>query len=109
MTPGAGSALACTPAKTFSKTRGTDGRMVGCVSARFATSLSTDSAKIISKPMPSHAALTTCAKECASGRNSITESSGTIGAQRARRACASYAQFPCVSITPLGSPVVPEV
>ena len=30
--------------------------------------------------MPSHAAFTTWAKECASGRNSITESVGSISA-----------------------------
>ena len=49
-TPDADSALPCTPAKTFSNTRGTAGKIVGFVSARLATTFSTDSAKIIVKP-----------------------------------------------------------
>src|SRR5512140_3351743 len=106
--PGVPVAFETTLLKTFSNTRGTDGRIVGRVSAMYGSSLSVDSQSTILNAIPSHADLTAWANECASGRNSITESWGSIR-PICETALASYPQLPCVSITPLGSPVVPDV
>ncbi len=108
LTPGDSRPAATTLVKTFSKIRGTDAMTVGRTSPRFSMSLSMLSANAMGWPRRYQAALSTWAKLWASGRKISSSSSASTRAIWAV-ALASKAQFPWVSTTPLGGPVVPEV
>src|SRR5438067_11755960 len=105
--PGPATPEEMTELKAFSYTRGTAESTVGQVSPALSTSLATDSAKIIVRPLPSQGALMIWAKECANGRNKRWLSSResrpvptTISDAKMR--------LSLVIITPLGTPVVPD-
>ena len=81
---------------------------MGPVSEALSTSRSTDSAKIMVRPLPSQAALMICAKEWAKGRKSRWLSSRESSPLPTTTSDAKSI-WSLVVITPLGTPVVPEV
>ena len=91
------------------KIRGTAQTNVGLVAARFSTILSTRPSTAVGNPMRSWAVPIIFPKTCASGSQKNWKTSGCDRKRDSSIAfdCASHAA--CVSSTPFGRPVVPEV
>ncbi len=95
--------------KIFSNSRGTDGKCVGWISARFARIFAgSRSQYAIVAPASIEAIWVMRARTCASGRNMNTV---WVSSNRIRRRYISIVEMtlPWLSMQPFGGPVVPDV